>query len=68
RYGIEIEHPDAFVLRLMAVDPELVYAAARAQRMNLRRPALSVDEYLANLRKVSLRRTADALEAVGHLL
>ncbi len=68
RYGIEVEHPDAFVLRLMAVDPELVYAAARAQRTNLRRPALSVDEYLANLRKVRLRRTADAFEAVAHLL
>jgi predicted nucleic acid-binding protein len=68
RYGIEVEHPDAFVLRLMAVDPELVYAAAQAQRTNLRRPALSVDEYLANLRQVRLRRTADALEAVAHLL
>ncbi|HEX8316803.1 PIN domain-containing protein [Longimicrobium sp.] len=68
RYGVEVEHPDAFVLRLMAVDPELVYAAARAQRTNLRRPALSVEKYLANLRKVRLRRTADALEAVAHLL
>lgn len=68
RYGVEVEHPDAFVLRLMAVDPELVYAAARAQRTNLRRPALSVEKYLANLREVRLGRTADALKAVAHLL
>lgn len=67
-YGIEVEHPDAFVLRLIALDPELVYGAARAQRTNLRRPALSVDEYLANLRQVRLRRTADALQKAADQL
>jgi predicted nucleic acid-binding protein len=43
-HGIEVRAPDAFVLDLLARDPEAVYAVARAHRSALRNPPLTVDE------------------------
>lgn len=61
-HGILARHPDEFVLDLLSRDPDTVYAATRAQRTTLRNPPLSVGQYLDNLRRVGLPRTADALE------
>jgi hypothetical protein len=62
-HGIEVRDPDAFVLDLLALRPEMVHAAARAQRASLRKPPRSVDEYLADLRNGGLPRFAETLRA-----
>jgi hypothetical protein len=58
-FGVTARTPDDFVCRLM--DGGVVVAAAAEQRAALRRPALSVDEYLDALRRNHLPATAAAL-------
>lgn len=60
-HAIAAVHPDAFVVSLMQRAPETVRAVAREQRLSLRRPARTAEQYLATLERCSLRRTAAAL-------
>ena len=46
-YNITAEHADAFVLRLLADDPDRVLSALADDRADLVNPPLSVDQYLA---------------------
>jgi predicted nucleic acid-binding protein len=65
RHGIEVRRPDAFVLALLAHDPEAVYAVARAHRSELRKPPKTVDQYLELLSRAGLKRTAESLGQAG---
>ena len=54
-------HPDAFVGLLLEEASEAVVTAARSQRAALKRPPLTVQEYLGALARCGLTRTAEAL-------
>lgn len=64
-YGIAIRRPDAFVLELLARDPEEVHAVARAHRSALRKPPMTQDEYLDHLSRAGLKRSAEQLRQAG---
>jgi predicted nucleic acid-binding protein len=65
QYGITVRRPDAFVLELLARDPEAVHAVARAHRSALRKPPMTVDQYLDQLSRAGLKRTAEHLRQAG---
>ncbi|WP_420125605.1 PIN domain-containing protein [Longimicrobium sp.] len=65
RHGIQIRDPDAFVVELLARDSEALYAAVRAHRSALRKPPLTVDEYLEQLDRTGLKKTVAHLRQAG---
>lgn len=64
-HGIEAVDPNSFLMSLLAVHPEVVSAALRAQRTSLRKPPRTVDEFLADLRDCGLARFVQAVRTVG---
>jgi predicted nucleic acid-binding protein len=60
-YGIEAQRPDEFIAHLLDVDPDAVIVAAKRQREGLKKPAMTVDEFLANLEQQGLLRTVAVL-------
>lgn len=60
-YGIEVQHPDAFITHLIEVDRGRVCAAAKQHRQNLRNPPKTVEEYLATLERQGLPATVGRL-------
>ena len=60
-FGIEAQHPDAFVSHLLDIDAEAVVAAARQHRASLKRPPMTVDVYLQTLERQGLASTVAAL-------
>ena len=67
-YGIQALHPDEFVLSQMGLAPNLVCAAAKRQRANLRNPPKSVEEYLVCLTQQGLVLTSNELRKYGDLI
>ena len=61
-YGVEAQHPDEFVMDLLDLDHRKVCAAARNQRRNLKKPAQTLGEYLANLERQQLTQTRSRLQ------
>jgi PIN domain len=61
KFDIEALHPDDLLKRLIERDIETVCAAARQDRVSLKNPPKSVDEYLADLERAGIPRTAAAL-------
>lgn len=68
RHGVAAEHPDQFVMGLIADSPLGVFEAARQHRRSLKNPPLSVDAYLAALRRQSLIETVATLSRHSELL
>ncbi len=62
-YGIEAEHPDVFISKLIDTAADRVLAATRLQRGALKSPPKSVEEFLTTLESVGLPRTTDRLRA-----
>lgn len=60
-YGIEAQHPDEFILRLIDRAPGAVVAAAQNHRQSLRNPARTVPEYLETLENEGLTHTVSVL-------
>jgi hypothetical protein len=60
-HGVRAEHPDQFVCRLLDDTPELVCAAAKAQRASLKKPPKTVAEYLGTLELLGLPQTVARL-------
>lgn len=60
-HGLAVHRPDAFVLDLLGRSPEGVYAVARAHRSELRKPPKTVEQYLEQLSRSGLKRTAEYL-------
>ena len=52
-WEIEVQHPDDFVVQLFELYPGLVCWSAKTVRARLKAPVMSVDRYLAALRKHS---------------
>ncbi len=61
KFDIEALHPDDLLERLLDLDPDAVCAAARRHRATLKKPLKSVDDYLADLEKQGIPRTAAGL-------
>lgn len=61
-YTIEAQHPDQFVLQLLELNADAVYAAARQQRQSLQRPPKTPREFLDTLAAQGLVDTAAHLK------
>lgn len=61
-FGVQAEHPDDFIYKLIAVEPIRVSEAAERQRTRLRKPPYSRTAYFQTLRRQGLPQTIAALE------
>ncbi len=62
-YGIDVQHPDEFLLGLHGLAPGLSAGIVTMQAAALQRPPLSVDELLANLTVAGVPEFAAAVAA-----
>ena len=60
-FGIEVQHPDEFVLHLLDLAPGAVVAAAQNHRQSLKNPPKTVAEYLETLERQGLTQTVSVL-------
>lgn len=60
-FGIEVQHPDEFVLHLLDLAPGAVAAAAQNHRQSLKNPPKTVEEYLDTLERQGLTQTVSVL-------
>ncbi len=60
-YGIEAQHPDEFVLKLLELAPGVVAHGARDHLESLKNPPKTVSEYLAVLERQGLSQTVCVL-------
>ncbi len=67
-YGIEAQHPDDFLSRQLDLAPNVVCAAAKRQRQSLKKPPMSVEEYLASLERQGLAQTVSGLRQYAELI
>lgn len=68
KYGIEAQHPDEFIMYLVDLAPNVVCAAVKRQRQNLKNPPKTVEELLDALEQQSLPQTAGTLRVYSELL
>jgi hypothetical protein len=68
QYGMEAQHPDEFINHLLSVAPTTVCGAARKQRDGLKKPPLTVEQYLASLERQGLAQTVAALRKFGEFI
>ena len=67
-YGIEAQHPDDFLTQQLGLAPSVVCAAAKRQRQSLKKPPMSVEEYLASLERQGLAQTVSSLRKYTELI
>jgi len=60
-FGIEVQHPDEFVLHLLDLAPGAVVAAVQNHRQSLTNPQKTVAEYLETLERQGLTQTVSVL-------
>ena len=60
-YGVEAQHPDAFIRHLLDLDVEAVCKAVQTHRRSLKNPPFTVDGYLALLERQELPETVELL-------
>ncbi len=60
-FGIEVQHPDEFILQLLGLEPDAVVTAAQNHRQSLTNPPKTVAEYLETLERQGLTQTASVL-------
>ena len=60
-FGTEVLHPDDFVMDLFDLNRALVLSAVTIQRSNLRKPPMSVDDYLEALLRQGVAQTVKEL-------
>jgi predicted nucleic acid-binding protein len=60
-FGIEVQHPDEFVVHLLDLAPGAVAAAAQNHRQSLKHPPKTVAEYLETLERQGLSHTVSVL-------
>ena len=65
-HGIEAQHPDIFVTRLLDRSPAIVIEAMQTVRGRLKNPPLDVEVFLERTRMQGLRDTATALAPQGN--
>lgn len=65
QYGIEAQHPDDFISKLIDLDPLKVVTAAETCRKRLKKPPKTFDEYVAILLKQGLTTTVVLLQKLS---
>jgi predicted nucleic acid-binding protein len=60
-FGIEVQHPDEFIVRLLDLAPGAVFAAAQNHRQSLKNPPKTLAEYLETLERQGLTQTVSVL-------
>jgi hypothetical protein len=60
-HGMHAKHPDDFLLDIESLDPLSLIDAARDDLLHYANPPLTVDRYLADLRRAGIPKTADRL-------
>lgn len=65
-FGIEVQHPDEFVLHLLDFAPGAVAAAAENHRQSLRNPPRILVEYLETLQRQGLTQAVSVLRKLMH--
>lgn len=68
QYDIDVIHPDDFIYYQIDMSPQVCCAAIRAQRLALKNPEMTVDQFLANLQKLQLPQTVSALKEYAEFL
>ena len=61
KFKIKAQHPDKFILNLIAQAPSVVLQAAEEHRKSLKKPPKTIAEYLASLESQDLPESAAAL-------
>lgn len=67
-FGIEAQHPDDFINRLIDLSRAAVCAAAKRHRASLKNPPKTVDEYLRALERQRLPEVVSRLRALHELI
>jgi predicted nucleic acid-binding protein len=63
-FGLHTRHPDQFIRDVDGVDPGVLAATAEADFKHYENPPLTPDQYVADLRRAGVPRTADYLDGV----
>ncbi len=66
--GIGAQHPDEFISHLIDLSPETLLLVARQQRLSLKKPPRTVDEFLDTLLRQQLPRTVAFLNQHKELI
>ena len=66
--GLQVMHPDPFIVELIESDEELWVTTFASMRRRLRRPEVTPEDFLYRMERAGLSKTADSLRDVLHLL
>lgn len=64
RYGIEVQHPDDFLLRILNSSSEVFCNSVRRLRMSLKNPPIDAEKYLTILKQQALFQISERLETL----
>jgi hypothetical protein len=67
-YSLEALHPDDFVMYQFDLNPPRYCQAIKAQRARLRKPPLTVDQFLESLEKLQMPQTVARLKSFDTLI
>nr|WP_255692675.1 PIN domain-containing protein [Luteimonas sp. XNQY3] len=67
-FGVDAQHPDAFLVNHLHLAPGVFCASVRKVRARLKNPPYSVDEHLSTLTQLGLVATAAELSGFAELL
>lgn len=67
-FGIEPQHPDDFVACQLDLGEQKVISSFKKQRLSLKRPPMSVEEFLESLARSEMAQTVDRLRAWNELI
>jgi hypothetical protein len=67
-YGIEAQHPDEFLTHQLDLAANIVCSAAKKHRESLKKPPMTVEEYLAALERQSLAQAVSVLRRFADLI
>lgn len=67
-FGIDVQHPDEFLVNHLHLAPGLFCASIRKVRARLRNPPYTVEDYLGTLTQIGLVATAAELGGFAELL
>ncbi len=67
-FGIEAQHPDEFLTHQLDLAPNIVCAAAKTHRVSLKKPPMTVEQYLAALERQGLAQTVSVLRKFAELI
>lgn len=65
QHGIVAENPDAFLCGQLSQAPETVCTSLRKIRGRLKKPKMTQEEYLSNLRRIGLGKLVDGIESLS---